>query len=88
MPAPAPEVVLARCAVCRFRMDPVLPLHGYRTHPCCQPGEVSPRWEPGDTPLRGPKRKTAHRAQRANGPPPTTGTEPARVITAAGTVAG
>jgi hypothetical protein len=40
-----------RCAVCGLRMDRVLPFNGYRTHPLCWPGEVSPRWEPGDTPL-------------------------------------
>jgi hypothetical protein len=33
-------------------MDPVLFLAGYHTHPCCNPGEVSPSWEPGDTKVR------------------------------------
>jgi hypothetical protein len=35
---------LALCSVCRTLMDPVLPANGYRTHPCCDPAEVSPMW--------------------------------------------
>lgn len=37
----------ALCAVCRTPMHPVLPANGYRTHPCCDPSEVSPLWPPG-----------------------------------------
>lgn len=41
---PEPKPALALCAVCKTVMDPVLPAHGYATHPCCDPGEVSPIW--------------------------------------------
>jgi hypothetical protein len=38
---------LVPCRVCRGPMDPVLPANGYRTHPACGPGEVSPLWPAG-----------------------------------------
>jgi hypothetical protein len=40
-----PKSDLVLCSVCRTPMDRVLPANGYRTHPCCDPGEVSPMWQ-------------------------------------------
>jgi DNA-binding MarR family transcriptional regulator len=37
---------LKRCLICQLPMDPILPANGYGTHPCCDPGEISPRWSP------------------------------------------
>lgn len=31
---------LVDCSVCGIAMDPVLPRHGYRIHPCCDPDEI------------------------------------------------
>ncbi len=42
-----PEPQLAPCSVCKTPMDPVLSANGYRTHPCCDPDEISPHWPPG-----------------------------------------
>jgi hypothetical protein len=37
---------MTACARCRRRLDPVLTGAGFRTHPCCWPGEVSALWPP------------------------------------------
>ena len=44
---------IVRCAACRLKLDPILPLEGYTTHPCCDPQEISAQWEPGDRQKKG-----------------------------------
>lgn len=41
-----------RCWLCTVPLHPALIKARYATHPTCDPGEVSPLWLPGDTPVR------------------------------------